>query len=522
MDFISLSFVYSTLCLAIICVILKKLFQQEPPKFGKYAPSPSKLPIIGHLHLLAKFPDNPWKGFDLIREQYGDVVSLQLGSYNALLVSSLDKMKEVLITKGKIFSDRPDFHRYRIIFGGDRENALALCDWSELQKTRRVLCSISTTPKFASASYEMLDKAIVSELKLFFDFIEASPERILTKCWLRQFSSNVFTEYLCASRMEYNDPILVKLSYFFDFIFNDISQCGPVDFLPFIRHLGFYRGYLKKVDEIAVDLRVFMEKYFVEPRIAKIQKSMELDGEIDLESFDSMISLDLMYKYHLKNPDEFSYEHFLFAIGDLVGGSSAIVNMIMRLVGHLSIDKEVQEDMYQEVAAVAKQHDTDMISLKQRPDLPLIEAAILEALRISSSPLVPHVPTEDSTIGGYFVPKGTIVLFNNYNMNFSTEFYTDPEEFQPSRFLSHSSNNNSQSKWQIKKPEVFLPFSVGQRSCLGFKLTQYITFVALCNILLRYKIEPVDSIETIKNHIRGGVLALRVDDVFRVKLIPRD
>lgn len=90
-------------------------------------PSPLTLPVIGHLHLLSKYAKNPWQGFDKIREEFGDVVSLWLGSYKAVLVSSADGMREVLLTKGEIFCDRPFFHRYTLIFGGDRENCKLFC-----------------------------------------------------------------------------------------------------------------------------------------------------------------------------------------------------------------------------------------------------------------------------------------------------------------------------------------------------------------------------------------------------------
>nr|ATB56332.1 CYP307A1 [Panonychus citri] len=522
MDLISFSFVYSIFCLGIILFILNKLIFRSAPKFGEYAPSPFRFPIIGHLHLLAKFPDDPWKGFEAIRQRFGDVVSLRLGSVDAIMVSSLETIKEVLLTKGKIFSDRPDFYRYHLIFGGDRQNALALCDWSELQKTRRVLCAISTAPKFSSNSFDMLDKAVTSEVGKFLKYIESSSDLILTKCWTRQFSSNVFTQYLCASRLEYNDPNLIRQAHNYDYVFYDVSQCGPVDFMPFLKKLGFFRGYIKELDTISNSLRVFVEDVLVKPRLAEIKKSSSLEGKFDLSSCDSMISLDLMYKYHIENPEDFTYEHFLLSIGDLVGGSAAISNMLMRILGHLAMDMEVQEEMYQEIAASAREHDTDIISIKHRPYIPLAEASILEALRLSSSPIVPHVPTQDTTIGGYFVPKGTMILFNNWRMNFSSDFYTEPAQFQPSRFLHYSTNNNSPSKWQIKKPEVFMPFSVGQRSCLGFKLTQNITFAILCNLLLKYKVEPVDPIETIREHVKFGILALKVNDCFRVQLIPRE
>ena len=85
-------------------------------------PGPLSLPIIGHIHLMAKYHENPWEGMDMMRKKYGDVVSLQMGQMKCVLVSSVDGMKEVLLTKGDIFCDRPFFERYNYIFGGDKEN----------------------------------------------------------------------------------------------------------------------------------------------------------------------------------------------------------------------------------------------------------------------------------------------------------------------------------------------------------------------------------------------------------------
>ena len=88
------------------------------------APSPLSLPLIGHIYLLAKYPTNPWKGFNAIREQYGDVVRIQLGVYRSIMVSSLEAIREVLLVKGDAFSNRPHFDRHAIIFGNNQQNGM--------------------------------------------------------------------------------------------------------------------------------------------------------------------------------------------------------------------------------------------------------------------------------------------------------------------------------------------------------------------------------------------------------------
>ena len=91
-------------------------------KFKLDPPAPLKLPLIGNLYKLVFYVNNPWEGFDFLRKNYGDIVSLRLGEYNFVLLSSLKLIHNVLIINGDQFAHRPHFERYKCIFGGDQEN----------------------------------------------------------------------------------------------------------------------------------------------------------------------------------------------------------------------------------------------------------------------------------------------------------------------------------------------------------------------------------------------------------------
>lgn len=84
-------------------------------------PQPRKLPLIGHLHLLAGY-EVPYQAFATLRKKYGDVVELKLGNVPSLVVCGHKNIKEILITKGHHFDSRPNFERYRMLFSGDKEN----------------------------------------------------------------------------------------------------------------------------------------------------------------------------------------------------------------------------------------------------------------------------------------------------------------------------------------------------------------------------------------------------------------
>ena len=139
----------------------------ELPHNAKPMPSPPAMPIIGHLHLLRNHQHNPWDGFDEIRQQYGDVVSLTMGVHPMVLVSSFDTMREILLKKGDIFSNRPNFPRHHIVFGGDKENSLALCNYSHTHRDRRKLCKRGIVPNRFSSRNQLLELIISNSVTNF-------------------------------------------------------------------------------------------------------------------------------------------------------------------------------------------------------------------------------------------------------------------------------------------------------------------------------------------------------------------
>ena len=122
--------------------------------------------------------------------------------------------------------------------------------------------------------------------------------------------------------------------------------------------------------------------------------------------------MDTILKYYIKNASEMPWEIVLFEIGDLIGGQSAVGNLLMRLLGHVAVNEDIQDELFSEAKKVHEQLQSDIINLEHRSFLPLHEASVLETLRIASSPIVPHVATQDTTI------QGLIKFYIFINLNF--------------------------------------------------------------------------------------------------------
>lgn len=89
-------------------------------------------------------------------------------------------------------------------------------------------------------------------------------------------------------------------------------------------------------------------------------------------------------------------------------------------------------------------------------------------------------------VSGYSVKKDTLVFLNNYELNMSESLWSNPRKFDPTRFINSKTGMKS-------KPAHFLPFGGGKRSCMGYKLVQFVSFVFVANVVKNYEICSVSG-----------------------------
>ncbi|NRB01117.1 MAG: cytochrome P450 [Rhodobacteraceae bacterium] len=143
-----------------------------------------------------------------------------------------------------------------------------------------------------------------------------------------------------------------------------------------------------------------------------------------------------------------------------------------------------------------------------RKTLPGILDVVRETLR-----LYPPVPmmVRETTAGERFrdrdIPEGTQVVLSPWHLHRHTRLWTDPDEFDPSRW----GNDHPAQR------DAYMPFSKGPRTCPGaaFALTE--ACVILAYVLARFRLEPAtgappDPVAHLTLRARSGI---------RVILTPR-
>ena len=95
------------------------------------------------------------------------------------------------------------------------------------------------------------------------------------------------------------------------------------------------------------------------------------------------------------------------------------------------------------------------LTVSDRLRLPYTAAVISEVQRICNFIPVPlaHTPMEDTTLGGYTIPKGMPVVSNFTSLTMDPELYPEPTVFKPERFLDDDNMH-------VAKSELY-PFGKG-------------------------------------------------------------
>ncbi|XP_047118335.1 probable cytochrome P450 304a1 [Schistocerca piceifrons] len=130
-------------------------------------------------------------------------------------------------------------------------------------------------------------------------------------------------------------------------------------------------------------------------------------------------------------------------------------------------------------------------NLNDRLHLPYTEAILRETMRMQTLlPIgIPHAATENTTLQGYSIPKGTVVVANLWSMHMDKSVWGDPENFRPERFLN--------SDGTLCTKDLTLSFSIAgkclyvfpcKRVCPGETFARQNMFLMLATLLQNFSV----------------------------------
>ncbi|XP_047306149.1 cytochrome P450 81Q32-like [Impatiens glandulifera] len=459
-------------------LIFKRKLNQNLP------PSPPSLPILGHLHLLKK-PLH--RTLHHLSQTYGPVYLLRFGSRLALVVSSPSLAEECFTNNDVVFANRP-----RLMSGKHLNynyNTIGASSYGHLWRNLR---RVATVELLSATKLNMFLDIRQDEVKsmvknLFMESKSKSKQgftRVEMQSRCSELSFNIIMKMVAGNRYFGNKGNIVEDAKRFRKIISEIFQmvgASPGDFIPLLKWID-YKNREKRMLAVRDKMDVFMQRLIEEHRLLRGGG----DENRSKTMVDAMLSLqDSDPQY---NSDEIIKGMIMTMLSAGTDTSSVTIEWAMSLMlNNPDILKKASLEINDCIGQDRLVDETDLSKL------PYIQSIANETLRLfpAAPLLVPHENSEACTIGGYDVPRGTILFVNAWAIHRDSSIWEEPTKFKPERF-SHGGEECEGFKW--------IPFGMGRRRCPGGGLANKVVCLALAALVQcfeweRVSVELVDMLE---------------------------
>uniref|UniRef100_A0A2C9K6U5 Cholesterol side-chain cleavage enzyme, mitochondrial n=1 Tax=Biomphalaria glabrata TaxID=6526 RepID=A0A2C9K6U5_BIOGL len=260
-----------------------------------------------------------------------------------------------------------------------------------------------------------------------------------------------------------------------------------VDLVDRIGYLKDEKGGTHLVPRLLNELNKFtMETAdLINQRIDEVSKELESGETVEGEHVDFM-------KYVVSTHQLSRNEIVDNIIEIFMGGIDTTANSLAFLFYLLAKNEHIQTKLIAEIDNVLGKRQPGSSDLQ---NMSYLKACVKETLRLFPPiPMNARTTTEDMTIGGYFIPKDTILMLNVYVMSHDENIFPDPDEFRPDRWMRGEEE-------VAPSPFSFVPFGFGTRSCVGRRIAESQIYLATIQILQRYWLKKSDKFD-IKPSVR--------------------
>ncbi|XP_013386450.1 steroid 17-alpha-hydroxylase/17,20 lyase-like [Lingula anatina] len=157
-----------------------------------------------------------------------------------------------------------------------------------------------------------------------------------------------------------------------------------------------------------------------------------------------------------------------------IAGTVTSSDTLKWMVMYVAANPKVQTKIHKEIDDL----ENNLDDLRRcRSKMTYCEAVVREVMRIRPAGPVAlrHKTLCDTELGGYDIPKDTIVYANIWAIHHDPKNWESPEVFSPERFLE---KDGSLKKLDTK---TWLPFGSGKRKCVGeaLAMAEIMMFMAL-------------------------------------------
>uniref|UniRef100_A0A8C5VGX1 Cytochrome P450 2J2 n=1 Tax=Microcebus murinus TaxID=30608 RepID=A0A8C5VGX1_MICMU len=428
---------------ALAFLLFADFLKRRRPK--NYPPGPWRLPFAGSFFHLG-FEQSHLTLQPFVKK-YGNLLSLDFADIPTVVVTGLPLIKEALVHMDQHFVNRPVSPvRERIIKG----NGLIMSNGQAWKEQRRF--ALTALRNFGLGK-KSLEERIQEEARHLTEAIkEENGQPFDPHFKINNAVSNIICSITFGKRFEYQDAQFQELLRLLDeATFMEASMaCQLYSIFPSIMKFlpGPHQTVFRNWEKL---------KLFVSQMIEKHKKDWNPDETRDF------IDAYLKEMAKVRKPS-FHEENLIWSTLDLFFAGTETTSTTLRwALLYLALHPEVQEKVHAEIDRVIGQEQQPM--------------------------------TADTTLAGYHLPKGTMILTNLTALHRDPAEWATPDTFNPEHFFENG---------QFKKRDAFLPFSIGKRACLGEQLAKSELFIFFTSLMQKFTFRPPEN-EKLSLKFRMGI-----------------
>jgi len=468
------------ICVILLCFYLLNSIKERPKNFP---PGPSRIPYWGnYLHIRKENYFHSHKALVKLHEKYNtELLGLFIGQVPVVAIRKYDLIKEVLWRDE--FSDRADLPIIRNRGFGKLIGIFFSA--GQFWKDQRWF-SLRYLRDFGFGRRDDgIEDTIADEMRNFIEFLTSKPKPedkdVCVETGIVKMPDAIYGPALnCVhypiSKTKFDDyKSMRNVGRAATNFLTSIDTTGSaINIAPWLRFFGpRYWGWSQSYEENAV-LFDFAQKVVDEHK-----------KTYDPECIRDFIDVFISEMNHLKKINRldtsFTEEQLRYTVTDyMFPAPVGIGHTLNFLFAHLIINPEIQVKIQKEIDDVVGR--ARFPTINDRQNMHYTEASLREALRMDT--LVPlsisRRATRDTTLGGYDIPAGTVILPNLWAMHNDPEMWGDPENFRPERWLD--------DKGHLLKKDWSLPFGAGKRLCAGETFARNTMFLFIGAIMQHFSL----------------------------------
>lgn len=432
-------------------------------------PGPKGLPLVGNLF---DFGRDQLGFFTHVAQAYGDIVSLQLAGWPALLVGDMAAIEKVLVKDHRTFvKNRVVWRHVTALFG----QGLLTSEGSFWQRQRRL-----AAPAFAGRQLLAYDGDMVALTEHMLDdwragqILDVHPE-------MMALTLRIAAKTLFDSEVEQDIADM-------DHALNDLIAEMAVRFkrpflipdaVPLPGHLR-YRRAIRTVERVVSRMIAERRANGFEDRPDFLSRLMAARDENDRPMSDELLrdeAITLLLAGHETTALALSWTFYL-------------------LGQHPEVDAQMAAEIGEAIGGRAPTAD-------DLPRLKYTESVVMESMRLYPPAwTIGRESTGPFELGDYSFPAGTTIFVSPWVLHRDERYFDEPERFRPERWMGSLARDLPRF--------AYMPFGGGPRICIGQRFAMIEAVLILATIAQRFSVKwqedrEVTPFPSITLRPQGGV-----------------